>query len=79
MRPSDVGKKGGELEGPDIERDADLAQLLLQHRGQQARGLLGRGLHREVKANAVVSRDIRLRRAVCARVRIVRVLATSAS
>ena len=36
----DVGKKCGELEGADVERNAHISQLLLQHRSQQPRGFL---------------------------------------
>ena len=36
-----VGEKGREFEGPDIERDFHLAQLLLQHGCHQPRTLFG--------------------------------------
>ena len=63
----DVGEEGRELKAADVERDADLAQLLLQHRRQQARGLLRRSLHGDVKADAVHRRDSRRRREAGAR------------
>ncbi len=46
-------EEGGELKAPNVERDAHLAQLLLQHRRQQTGRLLGRSLHRDVEAHAV--------------------------
>ena len=46
-------EEGGELEAADVERDAHLAQLLLQYCRQQTCRFLRRGLHRHVKANAV--------------------------
>src|ERR1700678_4314736 len=51
----DVGKKSSKLKGANIERDANVPQLLLQDRRQKA-GRLFRGcLHRQVKTQAVAS------------------------
>ena len=50
-----VGIKGGELKGADVERDAHLAQLLLQDGGKQASGFFSGGLHGEMKANTAGS------------------------
>src|SRR5262249_12644611 len=52
----DVRKKGRKLEAPDLERDLHLPQLLLQHRRQQARALVSRGFHHQMKAHAASRR-----------------------
>src|ERR1700687_1431861 len=51
----DIRKKCSKLERANVERNAHIPQLLLQNRRQQARRLFGGRLHRQMKANAVVS------------------------
>src|SRR5260370_14927197 len=51
----DIGKECRELERANVERNAHIPQLLLQHCGQQSGGLFGGRLHRQVKADAVTS------------------------
>src|ERR1700694_2130890 len=52
---SDIRKKSSKLERANVERNAHIPQLLLEHRRQQSRGFLGGRLHRQVKADAVTS------------------------
>ena len=53
-------KKKCEFEGANVERDADIPQLLLQHGSHEPSALLGRRLHGEMKTNAIHLRIARL-------------------
>src|SRR5712691_8640185 len=48
-----VGKEGGEFKCTDVERNAYVAQLLLQDGCDQTRGFLGGSLHDQVKSDVV--------------------------
>ncbi len=48
-----VGEERAKLEAANVERDSDLAQLLLDHGHHQARVLIGGSLHGDVEAHAI--------------------------